>query len=199
MKRAVLLLLCAGLTLVLAGCQGSGVGQYPMEISDIADTADFPLRAAGFERYRILRYEPGDADISVGYNMSTPEAQIVSTIYMSDTSVFPEMLEESNPVAALFSAAKAYIEDYHAGARLLGEDSMVLEKNGHQYNALRAFFRYDEDFMSKQQPVYSVLMIWRNGDDFIKLRSTMPFTQRTLWETNNINLLDAVNWTKPPS
>lgn len=199
MKRAAFLTLWAGLALGLTGCPDSSAGDYPMEVTGVADTADYPFHVAGFERVSIYRYQPDDADLSVGYNMMSPEAQIVSTIYISNASVFPGLLEENEPAAALFNAHKATMVEYHPGGRLLGEDSMVLEKNGRQYNALRAFFRYDEDFMSRRQPVYSVLMIWRNGDDFIKLRSTMPFAQRTLWETNNINLLDAVNWTTPPS
>lgn len=198
MKRATFLMLWAGLAFALTGCPGPGTVRYPAEVTGVAENADYPLRAAGFERSRIFRYEPGNADISVGYNMLTPQAQIASTIYVSDASVFSDLLQEPDPLATLFNITKDGLLQHHPGGRLLSEDSVTFTKYGNQYKVLRAAFRYEENFMSKRQPVYSVVMIWRNGDDFIKLRSTMPFPQRTLWESNNMNLLDAVNWTKPP-
>ena len=198
MKRATFLMLWAGLAFALTGFPGAGADTYPMEITGVADTADYPVSTAGFERVSIYHYGPGNADISVGYNMLTPETQIVSTIYITNASVFPGLLNEQDPLGALFGAYKAGVLEYHPGGQLLGEDSVTLTKNGKQYNALRVIFRYDEDFQSKRQPVYSVMMLWRNGDDFIKLRSTGPLAQSNLSESNNMNLLDAVNWTTPP-
>lgn len=198
MKRAAFLMLLAGLAFTLTGCPGAGAGRYPEEVTGVGESPEYPLRVAGFKRVAIFRYDPGDADVSVGYNMFTPETQIASTIYITNASVFPGLLREGDPLAALFNDSRDNLARYHAGARLLAEDSVVLMKNGKKYKALRAFFRYEADFMSKRQPVYSGMMLWRNGDDFIKLRSTMPIAQRDQWESNNMDLLDAVDWTKPP-
>lgn len=198
MRQSIFLVLWAVLALTLAGAPEAGAARYPQKITGVPDSSEYPLRAAGFERTGFYRYQPGDADISVGYNMFTPETNIVSTIYITNGSVFPGLLREDDPVAALFNDYKTSTAQYHAGARLLGEDSVVLKKNGKNYKALRVFFQYEADFMSKRQPVFSVMMLWRNGDDFIKLRSTMPIAQRDQWETRNMDLLDAVDWTKRP-
>lgn len=198
MKQAAFLMLCAGLAFALAGVPGAGAERYPEKVTGVPDSPEYPLRAAGFKRIGIYRYRPGDADISIGYNMFTPETKIVSTIYITNASVYPGVLREDDPVAIVFNDYKASVIQYHSGARLLGEDSVVLMKNGKKYKALRAFFQYDSDFMSNRQPVFSVMMLWRIGDDFIKLRSTMPIAQRDQWESNNMDLLNAVDWTKPP-
>ena len=198
MYRTVCLFLLAGLALVPAGCPAPGVSPYPMQVGRIGDTTDYPLRAAGFERGKILSYAPGNADVSVGYNMLTPEVQIASTIYISDPSVFPEVRQAEDPMAALFELTKAGLLRYHQDASLLGEDSVVLAKDGRQYQALRAFFRYEDGFMGRRQPLYSLLMVWQHDGDFVKLRSTTPYAQRHLSESNNQNLLEAVNWTVPP-
>lgn len=198
MHRTVCLFLCAAAVLALAGCPAPGVSPYPRSLGDIGDSADYPLRAAGFERAKILGYAPDNADVSVGYNMLTPEAQIASTIYISASSVFPEVRQAENPLAALFELNKAGVRQYHPGASLLGEDSVVLVKNGREYHALRAVFRYEDGFMGRRQQLYSLLMLWRHDDDFIKLRSTTLYAQRHLSESNNLNLLQAVNWTARP-
>lgn len=198
MYKTVCLFLWASLAVALAGCPAPGVSPYPMRVPDIGESADYPAHAAGFERDSILSYAPGNIDVSVGYNMLTPEAQIVSTIYISDRSVFPEVLQAENPDAALFELTKDSLRQYHLGATLLREDSITLVKDGREYQARRGVFRYEDSFMGRRQPVYSVLMLWRHGDDFITLRSTTPYAQRHLSESNNRELLETVNWTARP-
>jgi len=198
MSKTVCLFLWASLAVALAGCPAPGVSAYPMRVPDIGESADYPAYAAGFERDGILSYAPGKVDVSVGYNMLTPEAQIASTLYISDRSVFPDVLQAEDPDAALFDLTKSGVQQYHPGALLLGEDSVTLVKNGREYHARRAVFRYEDSFMGRRQSVYSVLMLWRHGDDFIKLRSTTPYAQRHLSESNNMELLEAVNWTARP-
>lgn len=192
MKRTAFLFLCVGLVFVLAGCPGPGAGRYPMEIPGVGDTTSYPLHAAGFEREKIVSYVPGNADVSVGYNMLTPEAQIASTIYLIAGAGRFGTPEEH------FNQSKTAIEQHHSGVELLAEDTVVLTKGGREFVARRAAYRYEDGFMGRRQPLYSVLMVWRNGDDFIKLRSTTLFAQRHLSESNNLDLLEAVNWTTPP-
>lgn len=192
MRRAVFLLLCGGLVFVLAGCPAPGVSPYPMRVGGIGDTADYPLRAAGFEREKIVSYAPGNADVSVGYSMLTPEAQIASTIYLTAHTGQIGSAEE------YFSLSRTAIGQHHPGAELLAENTVVLTKGGQQFTAQRAAYRYEDGFMGRRQPLYSVLMVWRIGDSFVKLRSTTPYAQRHLSESNNQNLLEAINWTAPP-
>jgi len=196
--KTVCLFLWASLAVALAGCPAPGVSPYPTRVPDIGESADYPVHAAGFERDSILSYAPDNLDVSVGYNMLTPEAQIASTIYISDRSVFPDVLQAEDPATVLFELTKDGLRQYHPGATLLGEDSVTLVKDGREYQAQRAVFRYEDRFMGRRRPVYSVLMLWRHGDDFIKLRSTTPYAQRHLSESNNMELLEAVNWTARP-
>ncbi len=192
MKRGVFLSLCVGLVFALAGCPGPGVDRYPLEIPGVGDTTGYPLHAAGFERGKIVSYVPGNADVSVGYNMLTPEAQIASTIYLIAGAARTGTPEDH------FSQSKTVIERHHAGAELLAEDTVVLSKGGRKFVAQRVAYRYEDGFMGRRQPLYSVLMVWPNGDDLIKLRSTTRFAQRHLSESNNLNLLEAVDWMAPP-
>ncbi len=192
MSRVVWFLLCAGMTFAAAGCPAPGVNRYPMEVSGTVNSADYPLQAAGFEREKIISYAPGNFDVSVGYNMLTPEAQIANTIYVISGAAKGGTPEDH------FNQSKAFLEQYHAGAKLLAEDTVALTKGGRSFTAQRAIYRYEDRFMGARQPLYSVLMVWRSGDDFVKLRSTTPIAQRHLSESNNLNLLNAVNWTAPP-
>lgn len=204
MKKAVSLLFCAGLAFVLAGCPRP----YPLEITHVGDTPDYPLQAAGFTREKILSYRaddslPGDnpdlSDVSIAYDLLTPGAQIASTIYVTHApTVYPGLLEQNDPLKALFEGNKSTIVQHRPGAELLGEVKETLTRNGRKYTALVATYRFNGVFMRKQQTVYSVLMVWRHEDNFIKLRSTTPYSQRKPSRQNNLNLLNAVNWTAPP-
>ncbi len=200
MKNPIPLLLCAGLALLVAGWPAPGFGQ-PSEITGIGDTPDYPLRVAGFERVSIFNYGPPRdfRDISVGYTMRTPTAQIVSTIYFTEGSVFPGLLDEADPLAALFGGYAAGLEQQHPGLEALGRDRVTLVRDGRNYTALRAAYRLDTDFFGRRRTVYTVMMVWRRGDTFIKLRSTMPFEQRQFSQPNNRALLDAVNWMTRPA
>jgi hypothetical protein len=199
MKKNRSLLLCVAL--LLAGWPAPGFAQ-PTEITGVSGTPDYPLRAAGFERGSIFNYgrKPDFRDVSVGYTMWTPTAQIVSTIYITEGAVFPGLLDEADSLAVLFAGYAAGIEEHHrADIEVLGKDRVTLTRDGRTYTALRAAYRFDTKFGGRTRRVYSIMMLWRHGDRFVKLRSTMPFEQRELSEPNNRALLDAVNWTTRPA
>lgn len=192
MGRAAAIVLCAVVTSVLSGCPGP-------RVLDVDVSPEWPERAAGFERERVIAYRLDRSDLSVGYNLLSPEAQIAATIYLADIGVYPGIHAHGTPMWTLYQANKATIQQHHPGARLLDEDIVTLTRHGREYTALRAVYRYDDVFMGRRQRVHSVLMIWRHRDTFVKLRSTMPYDQRALAESNYLALLDAVDWTVKPS
>jgi len=200
MKKLIFLLLCTELAVTLTGCPSVPRGAVSAEI---ANSRDYPLQVAGFRRDRVIDYaqddRSGPADISVGYNMLAPDAQIASTIYVSSLpKVFPAMIDLVEPERTIFEHHKSAIIEGHAGATLLRETTEELIKFGKTYSALVAAYRYDDVFMGVRQPVYSVLLVWRHEDNIVKLRSTMPFAQGQLLRPRNLKLLDAVNWTVFP-
>ena len=195
LKRSIALLLCLAPVIALSGCPGF------QQAVDIGDNPDWPRSAAGFDRAFVTVGMSDITESSVAYNMLTPEAQIAATFFVGDVAAYPGVHRKGMPVHDIYEAHKAAIEQQHPGAELLSEDIVNITKNGRDYSVLRADYRFDGDFMQRRQPVYSVLMVWRHKDNLVRLRSTMPFDQRFLAESNNLNLLNAVNWTvdlRPP-
>ena len=189
MRRRVGCLLCLVSVFALGGCPGT------QELVDIGDNRDWPRNAAGFDRAFVTVGMSDVTNFSVGYNMLTPEAQIAATFFVGDVAAYAGVHRRGMPVHDIYESYKAVIMEQHPGAELLGEDIKSLTKDGREYPVLRAAFRFDGYFMQRQQPVYSVLMVWRHGDNLLQFRSTMPFDQRFLSEFNNLDLLDTVNWT----
>ena len=161
---------------------------YPAEIRGIGDSPNFPLVAAGFERAEMMTYAPGMTDISIGYNLLSPDVQIAATIYFSGkNSGFPNLSDQ-------LLAEKQNIERYHPDAQLIGEEVINLEKNGNSYSANKVSYRFNDKFMRRQQVVYSELILWTHGNKYIKLRSTTPISQKERARDKNMELLRAVNW-----
>lgn len=190
MKRITLLISIAIITLTLAGCPGPGVSptRYPVRVDGIGDSPNYPLKAAGFERAEIMSFAPGMTDVSTAYNLLSPDIQIAATIYRSSK------VGRAPDMATQFQAEKKQIEHYHPGAQLLEEKSITLEKNGQTYPALKASYQYGGTFMHRPQTVYSELVYWSHGKNYLKLRSTAPIAQREKAEGKNMELLNAVNW-----
>lgn len=190
---------------LLAGCPRPSA---PNGAANVLNEADYPPMAAGFHRVDVTNYDevsgvgsPGVAlrNVSVGYNLLTPDAQIASTIYITHApAVFPGLLDEPDPVRAAFEGHKSAIADKHPGAELRSETTETMMKAGKEYTALVAAYRYDGIFMGKRHQVYSVLLVWRHGESIVKLRSTTPYAQGPQLRLHNLRLLDAVNWTVFP-
>jgi hypothetical protein len=187
--HAVLLSVIVALFLAACGTAGNEHrSQYPAEITGIGDSPNFPLRAAGFQRGKILTYAPGMTEISNAYNLVSPEMQIASTIYHLP------LAKAASPLTVQFAREKVAIEQYHAGAQLLREEEITLGKAGTTYRALRAEYSFDGEFMHRQQQLYSELIIWTHGTRYIKFRSTAPLAQRERVREKNLELLNTLNW-----
>lgn len=201
MKKPMFMLFCAALATGLTGC----LANPPVtESVKIGNSNDYPGQAAGFRRARIIDYSNSGgqdpSNLSVGYNVLTADSRIASTIYVTSAPrVYPRLLDLSDPERVIYEDHKSSIDQRHPGAELLGETTETLRKFGQQYTALLAAYRYDENSMGDRQPVYSVLMVWRHGDNIVKLRSTTPFAQGPVLMIYNLKLLDAMNWTVFPS
>lgn len=205
MKRTIRMASTCALVILLAGCPRPG---GPNSVANILNENDYPLQAAGFHRDQIINYDeiagvesPGAAlsDVSVGYNMLTPETQIASTIYITHApTVFPDLLDQRDPVRVVYEWHKSAISKRHPGAELRGETTETMTKSGNVYTVRVAAYRYEDKFMGKRQTVYSVLLVWRHGENIVKLRSTAPYAQGQQLRLHNLRLLDAVNWTVFP-
>jgi hypothetical protein len=181
------LLLLAALA---AGCQAPPPAQYPVELA--GEFAQFPASAAGFRRDRVLSYAPGDKDISVGYNLRGRGVQVASTLYFYEDPRLAHALE------AQFVQEKAVIERNHPEAQRLAEDRLTLRKAGQEYPALRASYRYVTEGGRGPLQVHTELWLWKAGARYVKLRTTTlpPFTLAA--RLRNQQLLDAIDWTRPP-
>ena len=184
--RRLLRLLLVALPLLLAA--GAGAQQYPLQLE--REFANFPPRAAGFERWRIFAYAPGLDDVSVGYAQREP-VPIVATLYFYKGARYL-------PVAAQqFEQEKATIEQSYAGARKLSEETITLKKGGREYPAFRATYRFSARFLGEPEEVYSELLFWTVGDHYVKLRSTARSRDGAEAAPRNRELLDAIDWTRP--
>jgi hypothetical protein len=174
---------------LVAGCPStSGPSGYPAQVTGIGDSPNYPLRAAGFERAEIMMYEPGFRHISTAYNLRTKEAQIAATIYL---------VPHESPQASVkqrYQSEKTTIEQYHPGARLMSEETVILSKHGVTYEALRATYELDGTFMHQKQRLHSEVWLWSHKDRYVKFRSTAPIGQKSIAGTKNLELLNAVNW-----
>ncbi|MEN8136628.1 MAG: hypothetical protein ABFS18_14010 [Thermodesulfobacteriota bacterium] len=191
MKTIRFIITCTFLLVGIVGCQTTGgvrQNDYPAEIKGIGDYPNYPLKAAGFDRAKIMTYAPGMTNISTAYNYLGSDAQIAATIY-----VYKKGGLQINAIQQ-FEAEKANIEKYHPGAQLIKTGKETFVKNGKELSALTAQYEYDGVFMHRQQPVYSELMLIEYGDKFIKLRSTSPKSQRSIASKKNLELMNVVNW-----
>lgn len=188
MNNKKILFIISVLTLI-AGCvPTSGPSGYPVQVRGIGDSPNYPLRAAGFDRAEIMMYEPGFRHISTAYNLRTEEAQIAATIYL-----VPHKSPQPN-INERYKAEKTTIEQYHPGALLLYEKTVILSKNGVKYEAFKATYEFDGIFMHKQQRLYSEIWLLSHKDSYMKFRSTAPAGQKSIAEIKNLELLNAVNW-----
>lgn len=179
------------LATLAAGCQAPPPpAQYPIELA--GEFAQFPMSVAGFRRDRVLSYAPGGRDISVGYNLRERGAQVASTLYFYEDPRLAQALE------AQFVQEKAVIERNHPEARRLAEDRLTLRKAGQEYPALRASYRYVTEGGRGPLQVHSELMLWKVGPRYVKLRTTTLPPLYMAARLRNQQLLDAIDWTRPP-
>lgn len=184
LMRYLLLSVCV----FLAACLGPAVqrgGGYPVEITGLGESSNFPISAAGYTRGKMFMYEPGMKNHSVAYDIYEPQLQNAATLYFYEAPL---------GLAELFQAEKQQIIASHPGAVLLREAPITLSKAGISYQAQVAMFSFSGVFASQQQQVFSQVILVAHPKRFFKLRSTAPIAQADTAELKNKQLLEAVNW-----
>lgn len=208
MNRTIWLPLCAALVLLLAGCPSN-----PEYITDV-DEADYPLSAAGFDRGSIISNTPGGGNLSVYYSLCewVGDDRIDNGAILRITRVTG--LRDS--AQARFEAAKADLLKRDPNAERLNDGTVTLTKNGEDHAALKASYRSlgiswcfpNSDLLAGQGltfslpvpvPRYIELIVWRHEDRVLAFHGSADPKNQDIASAKNLELLDAVNWTRLPS
>jgi hypothetical protein len=174
---------------LIAGCPSvprQNASAYPQDITNRAESADFPLRAGPYTRDKMLVYRPDMKDRSIAYNAFDAELQNAVTLYFYPLD---------HPLAEQFESERQAILRAHKDCVQTGEKRITLSKDGVTYTALVATFKYDEVFAHQQQTISSQLVIVPLPDHYFKVRSSAPIAQGAMAETGMLALLDRVGWT----
>ena len=120
----------------------------------------FPKEVGEFRRERILQYDQAGRDISVGYNLETPDRLIAATMY-----VYP--LPSRG-----FAEELAEVRTAHATFRLEFEQALMLERGARGQPCRMAGFSYEDTFAHRYGPVTSYLLICDDPPWRLKWRFT---------------------------
>jgi hypothetical protein len=109
---------------------------YPKHITDVGESADYPLFAAGFERGAIVSHAWGGRDVSIRYNLCqvAGDEEIEVLVLLRAKRTTPPQ----DSVQAVFEAEKAAWLKLDPNAERLNEETGTLSKNGKDYTALKA-------------------------------------------------------------
>lgn len=161
--------------------------KYPALMTGIGDIPGFPLKVAGFQRMDVfVVYDSSFSSISTGYYIK--DKNIIATYYLVKKQQFK--LEDA------YNGGKQEIEQVHKNFVFLGEEDVVLNKYGYKYKGKRAFYKFNEKFLEKEQEVFTEFMIFEKGDFFVKLRTTTPVENMKLCKTKDYELMNSINWSK---
>lgn len=189
------------LALVLAGC-------YPKYITDVGESADYPLSAAGFERRSIIRHTWFSQDVAVYYEFCRDtgvEFKDIGTILRTKRVSGPD-----DTVQARLEAEKATLIELDPSPEGPKQETITLSKDGRSYAALKwsqfgkgnsaCRFRFSgaEDYFKLPVPRYIELIVWRHEDRILILHGRAAPENRDIAPAKNLELLDAVNWTVLP-
>ncbi len=201
MRRLTWLPVCAALAIVLAGCSIF----YPKHITDVGESADYPLFAAGFERWQIISHAPGARDVSIFYNLcqvaGDEEIEVLALLRTK------RITRPQDSAKAVFEAEKAAWLKLQPNAERLNEETVTLSKKGKEYTALKAsylgtgggsFCFGPRRYFEWPVPRYIELIVWRHEDRILTLHSAATPENRDIASAQNLELLDAVNWTVLP-
>lgn len=195
--------LLVALVLVAQGCASAGKTtdtatrsasgeDYPRDIEDFDDDVNFPIEIAGFRRSKAIEYASDMADFSVSYELDEPDLRVRSSIYLYKRKLYAPTLEKQ------FRMEEHAVRQYQSRTTLILEDTITVWKNGQQYQARRAAFKFTSDLFGSSQAVYSELFVWVVGDRYVKVRTTTPYRMREGIEARRIALLEGINWTVDP-
>jgi hypothetical protein len=182
--RFLSIILCA-----LAACsKATAPTRFPAPLHDVEDTAKYPLEAAGFEREQIIAFAPGLDHTSTAYGYLADDLQIAATIE------FTPRESAASDLAERFQTEKTKAVEHWPGARLRGEDAVVLEKKGVEYAARKATYEFEAMFRGQRQQLYAEVFVWSAGESWVSLRSMAPSWQRKKASAKNRELLGAIDW-----
>jgi len=124
---------------------------------------EFPESIGEFRRVEVTRYDSDGADVSVGYNATSPP--LAATVY-----VFPA----EGDLQHEFERARAEVEGVHTGYTILSDNEATAVSNPRDRNGLKALFRYSQAFGGQATGVQSELYVFLLGDNTVEYRFTYP-------------------------
>ncbi len=188
MSKFVIRLVALVAAALLVGCPStpyvSSLG-FPAEITGVGDSQNFPLRAAEYQRGKMLMYQPGMRNYSIAYDRFDATLQNAVTLYFYPLA---------RPIAEQFNAEKQEILRAHPGGMLLAERQTSVQKNGLSFQAFIATFEFEDIFARQQQKVFSELVLVALPDRFFKVRSSAPIAKASPAEASMFELLEKINW-----
>jgi hypothetical protein len=183
-----MLFTAAALAVVAACASTAEPTKFPAPVTKLVSTETFPTEAGGFERGEVIAYAEGMKHLSAEYSLLADGLQIAATIDFTPHEAGKTDLAEQ------FKEEKVAIEKYYLGARWQKQEEIQLEKKGSSYKALKAGYEFEGMFRGQRQQVYAELILWSQGDRWVKLRIMAPSWQRKKLAPKGAELLDAVDW-----
>ena len=135
----------------------------------------FPETVGPFKDREITRYDKTGANVSAGYGISTPDAQIAVTVY-----IYPGVRRGAIPdalAAKHFEQIKGDVTRVHPDATLDSESKTELTQAAKPRDGRKAVFRFDANFAGKEQAVRSEVYLFTLGPWFVKYRVSYPAAQ----------------------
>jgi hypothetical protein len=148
---------------------------------------EFPQQIGPYFRGEIHTF--ADNDHSVGYDRYDWQTENAVTFYY-----YPA----TDSAESQYASEVAGILEVHAGAKLVSERTITIEKDGLPHQAFIASFNYDGTFSKTSQPLSSQLVFISLPDHAFKVRSTSPASQSALAEASMLRLVSEISWTFLP-
>jgi hypothetical protein len=141
----------------------------------------FPESIGDFERVEVTQYDKSGKDMSVGYNLDSPDL-IAATVYVYPGRQVRNLGGGSGAVAAAkdildeeqFKGSKEAILATTPGLTLVSEDESFVIANPGERTGRRAIFEGQGQIAGKPTVLRSEVGLFGFGDWFIKYRFTYP-------------------------
>jgi hypothetical protein len=177
------LLLVTALSLTLFDCadtqlplpDGSSVvlteGTYFHRYSNM----EFPERVGGFQRKRLVTYDPDEQHLSVRYDLVTSGRDVAATIFVYPCADTGD--DSNNQDQHHFDALKVHIMKDHPEAVLVYEGEVKFRRAGEIRRGKMASFKFTDVFAYGVERLLSHVYLFRNDKWFIEYRITYPQVQ----------------------
>jgi hypothetical protein len=173
---------------MLAGAPDPAAAAEPVDVNGAgsyihsASGMTFPSAVGGFRQVEVRQYDATGKDVGVGYNLVSPEVQVVATVYVypapSLISIFspPEVVADARAhlCQGEFTRRKQEILDAHPRARLIQEGEA--RPPGGRAPGHVASYEFESVFGHRLQPVGSQLYVfcYVGGKWAVEYRFTWP-------------------------